>query len=230
MYLSCMHLDSCAVIYFNSISLLSMYFFQLLNKLAMSFQFSGLYTMSSFWQPRNTWEKSRPLIQSGWSSLPRNFSASATPRNSASKRNSRKSSLCTTNTRIQTHGESRELSRNFTQKLPSEEIIVLFFFLNISHVFVHVGTCIHFKGVFTLIQMMVNESCSSSRDLCLQPWVQLCMYYNASWSKLVHVLSPVGTIVYDGHLIWDLSTHAIPIHLLMILYESFEKWKCFYMY
>lgn len=101
---------------------------------------------------------------------------------------------------------------------------VIVFFLNVSHVFVHVGTCIHFKGIFTLIQMMVNESCSISRDLCLQPWVQLCMYYNASWSKLVHVLNPVGTIVYDGHLIWDLSIH---IHLL---YESFEKWKCFYMY
>lgn len=84
--------------------------------------------MNSFWRPRNTWEKSRPLIQSGWSSLPQNFSASATPRNSASRRNNRKSSLCTTNTRIQTHGESRELSRNFTQKLPSEDIIVLFFF------------------------------------------------------------------------------------------------------
>lgn len=145
--------------------------------------------MNSFWRPRNTWEKSRPLIQSGWSSLPQNFSASATPRNSASKRNSRRSSLCTTNTRIQTLGEYRELSRNFTQKSPSEDIIVLlFFFLNVSHVFVHVGTCIHFKGIFTLIQVMVNESCSSSRDLCLQPWVQLCMYYNASWSKLIHIL------------------------------------------
>lgn len=140
--------------------------------------------MSSFWQPRNTWEKSRPLTQSGWSNLPPNFSASATPRNSASRRNSRRLSLYTTNTRIQTHGESRELSRNFTQKLPSEDIIVLFFFLNVSYV----GTCIHFKGIFTLIQVMVNESCSSSRDLCLQPWVQLCMYYNASWSKLIHIL------------------------------------------
>lgn len=168
--------------------------------------------MSSFWRPRNTWEKSRPLIQSGWSSLPRNFSASATPRNSASKRNSRRSSLYTTNTRIQTHGESRELSRNFTQKLPSEDIIVLLgFFLNVSHVFVHVGTCIHFKGIFTLIQMMVNESCSSSRNSCLQLQVQLCIYYNASWSKLVYILSPVGTIVCDGHLIWDLS---IPMQCL----------------
>lgn len=36
-------------------------------------------------------------------------------------------------------------------------------------------------------------------------------YYNASWSKLVHVLSPVGTIVCDGHLIWDLS---IPMQCL----------------
>lgn len=67
-------------------------------------------------------------------------------------------------------------------------ISLLFFFLNVSYVFVHVGTCIHFKGIFTLIQVMVNESCSSSRDLCLQPWVQLCMYYNASWSKLIHIL------------------------------------------
>lgn len=65
---------------------------------------------------------------------------------------------------------------------------VIVFFLNVSHVFVHVGTCIHFKGIFTLIQVMVNESCSSSHDLCLQPWVQLCMYYNASWSKLIHIL------------------------------------------
>lgn len=166
----------------------------------MSFQFSGLSTMSSFWRPRNTWEKSRPLTQSGWSSLPQNFSASATPRNSASKRNSRKSSPYTTNTRIQTHGEFRELSRNFTQKLPSEDIIVLLFFFSAERF-----TCICSCWNISEVQMMVNESCSSSHDLCVK--LHVCMYYNASWSKLVHMY----LVLFDGHLIWEIS---IPMQCL----------------
>lgn len=178
--------------------------------------------MSSYWRPRNTWEKSRPLIPSGWSSLPRNFSASATPRNLASKRNSRKSNLYTTNTRIQTHGESRELSRNFTQKLPSEDIIVLLgFFCWTFRMYLFLLE--HFRGTNDGQWILFKFTWLMCIKLC-----HVCMYYNASWSKLVHVLSPVGTIVlWWAFDLRSLYTHAIPIHLL---YECFEKWKCFYVY
>lgn len=179
--------------------------------------------MSWFWRPRNTWEKSRPLIPSGWSSLPPNFSASATPRNSASRRNSRKSSLYTTSTRIPTHGESHELSRNFTQKLPFEDIIMLFFFSKLF-TYLYMLVCVHFRGIFTLVHTMVNEFCSrssDSSDCCFLAFIVMHLILDQSYYLLllVHVQYMMG--------IWfeiSWSTHAIPIHLL---YEI-KMWKCFY--
>lgn len=159
--------------------------------------------MSWFWRPRNTWEKSRPLIPSGWLSLPPNFSASATPRNSASRRNSRKSSLYTTSTRIPTHGESHELSRNFTQKLPFEDIIMLFFFSKLF-TYLYMLVCVHFRGIFTLVHTMVNEFCSRSSDscdCCFHAFIVMHLILDQSKYLLLLVH------VYDGHLIWDLLVY-----------------------
>lgn len=166
--------------------------------------------MSWFWQPRNTWEKSRPLIPSGWSSLPPNFSDSATPRNSASRRNSRKSSLYTTSTRIPTHGGSHELSRNFTQKLPFEDIIMLFFFFQTFHIFVHAGMCTFQRNIYF--------GTHNGQWILFQikwfMWLLLpCIYCNASnsWSKLV--LTPVSTCIWWA---FDLRSLGLPMQFLSI--------------
>lgn len=179
--------------------------------------------MSWFWRPRNTWEKSRPLIPSGWSSLPPNFSASATPRNSASRRNSRKSSLYTTSTRIPTHGGSHELSRNFTQKLPFEDIIMLFFSLQTFHIFVHAGMCTFQRNIYF--------GTHNGQWILFQikwfMWLLLpCIYSNASnsWSKLV--LTPVSTCIWWA---FDLRSLGLPMQFLSICcMKVFKMWKCFY--
>lgn len=86
--------------------------------------------------------------------------------------------------------------------------------------FAELFTCIYSCWNISEVQVMVNESGSSSHDLCVK--LHVCMYYNASWSKLVHVLSPVGTGIW-----WAFDMRSLyPCNSYSPTYDTVWKfWK-----